>query len=65
VEDSIIFPDVDIGERAQVRNAIIDRGVKVDPCDKIGFNLEEDKKRFCVSESGIVILSQTSKNLIA
>ena len=64
VEDSIIFPDVEIGEKAHVRRAIIDRGVRVDPGDKIGFNLEEDRKRFFVSESGIVILSQVSKNLI-
>ena len=64
VEDSIIFPDVDIGERAQIRNAIIDRGIKVDPNDKIGFDLEADKKRFSVTDSGIAILSQMSKNLI-
>lgn len=63
VEDSIIFPDVDIGEKAKVRRAIIDRGIKVDPGDKIGFNLEEDRKRFFVSETGIVILSQVSRNL--
>ena len=64
VEDSIIFPDVEIGEKAHVRKAIIDRGVRVDPGDKIGFDLDEDRKRFFVSESGIVILSQVSKNLI-
>ncbi|MBN1130752.1 MAG: glucose-1-phosphate adenylyltransferase [Chitinispirillaceae bacterium] len=65
VEDSIVFPDVDIGERAQVKNAIIDRGVRVMPGDKIGFDLDEDRKRFSVTDSGIVILGQSSKNLIA
>lgn len=64
VEDSIIFPDVDIGEKAQVRRAIIDRGVKVERGDRIGFDPEEDKKRFFVSDSGIVTLSQVSKNLV-
>jgi glucose-1-phosphate adenylyltransferase len=64
VEDSIIFPDVDIGDKAQVRRAIIDRGVKVERGDRIGFDPEEDKKRFFVSDSGIVILSQGSKNLV-
>ncbi len=63
VEDSIIFPDVEIGEKAMVRKAIIDRGVKVEPGDKIGYNLEEDAKRFFVSESGIVVLSHASRNL--
>jgi glucose-1-phosphate adenylyltransferase len=63
VEDSIIFPDVDIGDKAQVRRTIIDRGVRVDRGDRIGFDPEEDRKRFFVSDSGIVILSQASKNL--
>jgi glucose-1-phosphate adenylyltransferase len=64
VEDSIIFPDVDIGDNARVRRAIIDRGVKVERGDRIGFDPEEDRKRFFVSDSGIVILSQKSRNLV-
>jgi glucose-1-phosphate adenylyltransferase len=58
VEDSIIFPDVEIGEKAQIRRTIIDRGVIIKPNDKIGFDLEADKKRFTVSETGIVVISQ-------
>ena len=65
VEDSIVFPDVDIGEKAKVKNAIIDRGIHIAPGDVIGYNPEEDRKRFAISDSGIVILSQSSKNLIA
>jgi glucose-1-phosphate adenylyltransferase len=64
VEDSIVFPDVDIGDKAQVRRAIIDRGVRVERGDRIGFDPEEDRKRFFVSDTGIVILSQASKNLV-
>ena len=64
VENSIIFPDVDIGERAHVRNAIIDRGIKIEPGDKIGYNSEDDKKRFFLSDSGIVVIGQQSKNLL-
>ncbi|HEX3019381.1 MAG TPA: glucose-1-phosphate adenylyltransferase [Chitinispirillaceae bacterium] len=63
VEDSILFPDVEISEKAQVRRAIIDRGIRVGPGEKIGFDVEEDRKRFFVSESGITVLGQTSKNL--
>jgi glucose-1-phosphate adenylyltransferase len=62
VEDSIIFPDVEIGEKAHIRRTIIDRGVKIKPGDKIGFDLEADKKRFVVSDSGIVVISQPSNN---
>lgn len=63
VEDSILFPDVEISENAQVRRAIIDRGIRVEPGDKIGFDLELDRKRFFVSESGIVVIGQQSRNL--
>lgn len=63
VEDSILFPDVEISEKAQIRRAIIDRGIRVGPGERIGFDPEEDRKRFFVSESGIVILGQPSKNL--
>lgn len=63
VEDSILFPDVEVSEKAQIRRAIIDRGIRIGPGERIGFDLEEDRKRFFVSESGIVVLGQTSKNL--
>jgi glucose-1-phosphate adenylyltransferase len=58
VEDCIIFSDVDIGNKAQLRRVIVDRGVKIAPGDKIGFDLEADAKRFHVSESGIVVVAQ-------
>jgi glucose-1-phosphate adenylyltransferase len=61
VEDSIIFSDVDIGEHAHVRKAIIDRGVRIAPHEKIGFDPEEDRKRFFVSDDGIVVITSPSK----
>jgi glucose-1-phosphate adenylyltransferase len=64
VEDSIIFPEVEIGEKSQIRHAIIDRAVRIMPGEKIGFDLEEDKKRYFVSDSGIVIVGQPSKNIL-
>jgi glucose-1-phosphate adenylyltransferase len=62
VENSILFPDVQVSEKAHVQNAIIDRGVHIMPGDRIGFDSEEDRKRFTVSESGIVVVSQPPKN---
>jgi glucose-1-phosphate adenylyltransferase len=62
VEDSIIFPDVEIGEKAHVRHTIIDRGVTIKPNEKIGFDLEADRKRFTVSDTGIVVISQPLNN---
>ncbi|MFP4418784.1 MAG: glucose-1-phosphate adenylyltransferase [Fibrobacterota bacterium] len=62
VEDSIIFPDVEIGQGARIRRAIIDRGVRIEPGEQIGFDVEEDKRRHAVTESGIVIVSRPNIN---
>lgn len=63
VEDSILFEGVEIGEKAKVRRAIIDKGVKIAPGDEIGYDLEKDKKRFKVTDSGIVILSLPKRDI--
>lgn len=57
VEDSVILPDVNIGRYAKIRRAIIDRGCEIPPGMEIGYDLEEDKKRFDVSEGGIVTVT--------
>jgi glucose-1-phosphate adenylyltransferase len=56
VEDSILLEGVDIGRHARVRRAIIDKEVQIPPDMKIGHDLEEDAKRFTVTESGIVVV---------
>lgn len=58
VSDSILMEGVDIGRYAKVQRAIIDKYVKVPQKMEIGYNLEEDKKRFTVTESGIVVISK-------
>jgi glucose-1-phosphate adenylyltransferase len=57
VEDSIVFAGAVIGRDAKVRRAIIDKWIHVPPGARIGYDLEEDKKRFTVSESGIVVVT--------
>jgi len=56
VEDSVIFDNCDIGRRAMVRRAILDKNVKIPPDTKVGYNLESDRKKYLVTESGIVII---------
>ncbi|HYM60938.1 MAG TPA: glucose-1-phosphate adenylyltransferase, partial [Thermoanaerobaculia bacterium] len=56
VNESILMDGVDVGRRAKIRGAIIDKGVKVPPDTTIGYDLELDKKRFTVTESGIVVV---------
>jgi glucose-1-phosphate adenylyltransferase len=62
VERSVLFDEVDIGRHAQVRNAIIDKGVRVPPNVKIGHDLATDKARgFTVTDSGIVVVPKNYK----
>jgi len=56
VSDSILMEGVDIGRYAKVRRVIIDKNVKVPQKMEIGYNLEKDKKKFTVTESGIVVI---------
>ena len=58
VYDSILMESVHVGRHAKIRRAIIDKDVSIPQGMVIGFNLEEDKKRFFVSESGIVVVAK-------
>ncbi len=56
VEDSVIFDNCDVGRKAKVRRAILDKNVKVPAGAEIGYNLDEDRKKYHVTESGIVVV---------
>ena len=56
VEDSILLEGVDIGRHARVRKTIIDKDVQIPTGMKIGYDLDEDAKRFTVTGSGIVVV---------
>jgi glucose-1-phosphate adenylyltransferase len=56
VEDSIIFEDVNVGRHCKIRRAIIDKHVDIPPGTSIGYDLEEDRKRFHITPSGLVVV---------
>jgi glucose-1-phosphate adenylyltransferase len=56
VEDSILLEGVDIGRHAKIRKTIIDKDVQIPQKMQIGYDLDEDAKRFTVTESGIVVV---------
>jgi len=58
IYDSILMESVIVGRYAKIKRAIIDKDVNIPQGTIIGFNLEEDKKRFFVSESGIVVVAK-------
>ncbi len=56
VEESILLEGVRIGEGARIKRSIIDKYSEIPPGMEIGYNLEEDVKRFTVTTSGIVVV---------
>ena len=56
VEDSVILDNCDIGRRARIRRAILDKNVRVAPDATIGYDPEQDRKLYHVTESGLVVV---------
>jgi len=56
VEDSIILDNCDIGRRAKIRRAILDKNVRIPEDGTIGYDLEQDRRLHHVTESGIVVV---------
>ncbi|MHB8843833.1 MAG: glucose-1-phosphate adenylyltransferase [Nitrospirota bacterium] len=58
VHGSILMENVDVGRRCRIRRAIIDKDVTIPPGTEIGYDLDEDRKRFHVTPSGIVVIGK-------
>ncbi len=61
VEDSVIMDYVEIGRHARVRRAIIDKNVHIPEGEEIGYDLDRDRQRFFVTESGLVVIPKGPK----
>jgi glucose-1-phosphate adenylyltransferase len=58
VDSSIIFSHVNIGRHCRIKKAIIDRDVHIPEGSVIGYDVEEDKQKYFVSESGITVVTR-------
>jgi glucose-1-phosphate adenylyltransferase len=61
VEDSVVMHDVDVGVRAVVRRAIVDKNVEVPEGARIGIDPERDRERFAISDGGVVVIGKGQK----
>ncbi|MCU1310660.1 MAG: Glucose-phosphate adenylyltransferase [Candidatus Angelobacter sp.] len=58
VDSSIIFSHVNVGRHCRIRRAIIDRNVHIPEGSVIGYDPEEDKQKYFVSEGGITVVTR-------
>jgi glucose-1-phosphate adenylyltransferase len=56
VQDSIIMEGTVIGTSARIRNTIIDKNVHLPSGTEIGFDPAKDRRRFTVTDSGVVVI---------
>ncbi|MEK7850123.1 MAG: glucose-1-phosphate adenylyltransferase [Candidatus Omnitrophota bacterium] len=58
IYDSILMEGVQVGRYAKIRKAIIDKDINIPPGTVIGYNIKDDKKRFTISENGVVVVAK-------
>jgi glucose-1-phosphate adenylyltransferase len=56
VEESILLEGARIGAGARLRHCIIDKEVRIPSGETVGWNLEQDRQRFTISEKGVVVV---------
>lgn len=56
VRESVLMENVEIGRHCKIKKAIIDKDVCVPEGTVIGYDIESDRKRFHVSDEGVVVI---------
>jgi glucose-1-phosphate adenylyltransferase len=57
IKDSVILPKVTIGKNCRITRAVIDKSCTIEDNTVIGEDLEQDRKRFHVTKTGIVLVT--------
>ena len=57
IEDSVILPNVDIARNVRLRKVVIDKHCRIPEGMSIGYDEEQDRKRFHVSPKGVTLVT--------
>ncbi|WP_066258121.1 glucose-1-phosphate adenylyltransferase [Hydrogenophaga flava] len=58
VEEAVLLPEVDVGRGCKLRKVVIDNGCVIPEGMQIGYDADEDAKRFYRSEGGVVLVTR-------
>jgi glucose-1-phosphate adenylyltransferase len=58
VEECVLLPQVDVGSGCQLRRVVIDNNCRIPAGMQIGFDAEEDARRFFRSDQGVVLVTR-------
>lgn len=61
ISESVLLGNIKIGKRCSIQRAIIDKDVEIADGTIIGENLEEDRKKYTVTKSGIVVIPKGAR----
>ncbi len=56
IDSTLVYNHVNVGRHSRIRRAIIDRHVTLPERTEIGYNIEADRQRFHVTDSGVVVV---------
>jgi glucose-1-phosphate adenylyltransferase len=57
--EAVVLPDVVVGRGAKLRRVVLDQGCRIPPGLVVGHDVEEDRKRFHVTEKGVTLITPT------
>jgi glucose-1-phosphate adenylyltransferase len=64
IDQCILMPGVRVGRHARIKRAIIDRDVLIPRGALIGYNVDEDRRRHTVTDSGVIVVTTDDEPLI-
>lgn len=57
VEEAVLLPDVDVGRHCRLRKVVVDNGCAIPDGMRIGWDAEEDARRFYRTDNGVVLVT--------
>ena len=62
LEGCLVLPEAEVGDGSKLKNVIVDNGCKIPKNSRIGYDRQEDSKKFYVSEGGVTVVTRMMLN---